>query len=205
MKINTVAGSSAGQELNRVHIAAMNVNKQLVYITGIVNPSAGTGNTQQDENSADNVLTNVQVQVVDSVGAVGKWCALSLDADGNPWIAYMDESKTGTRSGAKAAIRNTSWYYKGLNGYDGSSEYTDMYGTSLVGWEVMHVPAMFNVENPVRDGRENGRLGLECFPTRNVTPTTNNRIWSAALGFLSYDSGGGQSVMDKHRLVYYVK
>jgi len=202
MKINTVAGSGPNQELNRVHIAAMNTAKRLVYVTGILNPDAGTGNTQQE---SEGVLTDVKVQVVDSVGNVGRWCSLSLDSAGNPWISYMDESYVGARDGAKVAFLNTTTFYKGVAGGYFPNGYIDRYGESLGGWETMHVPTLHRVENPVEGpGREHGRLGMECFPARNVT-STNNRIWSAAVGYLSQDAEGAGQAMDRYRLAYYVK
>jgi len=176
-------------------------------VTGILNPTAGTGNTQQDESSGSNVLTGVTVQVVDSVGSVGRWCALSLDSSGNPWISYMDESYLGSRDGAKVAFLNKTTYYKGVAGgtyFPG--QYTDLYGASLEGWETMHVPTKYRVENSIEGpGREHGRLGMECFPTRNVTPTTNNKMWSGAVGYLSQDAGDTGGPMDRYRVAYYVK
>jgi len=197
MKIDTRGDTSV------VHIAAMNTNKRLVYVTGKLNPTAGTGNREEKK---DGVLTEVKVQVVDSVGNVGRWCALSLDASGNPWISYMDESYIGARDGAKVAFLNKTTFYKGVdNGNDANSyfrgEYIDLYGASLEGWETMHVPTTYRVENPAKAGREHGRLGMECYPARNVDPEpNNNRIWSAAVGYLSTDLG-----MDRYRVAYYVK
>jgi len=212
MKIDTRPGANQ----NRVHIAAMNTAKRLVYITGIINPAAGTTGTyggQQDENSGSNVLTGVTVQVVDSVGNVGRWCAVSLDSDGNPWISYMDESWLGARDGAKVAFKNTTTFYKEVGKTNAKSGYIDLYGESLAGWETMHVPTLHRVENPVEGpGREHGRLGMECWPRIGVTPTTGNsgnnynRIWSAAVGYLSQDADvGSNTAMDRYRVAYYVK
>jgi len=201
MKIDTINGTNQ----NRVHIAAMNTSKRLVYVTGKLNPpAAGSGNIQQ---TSGGVLTDVTVQVVDSVGSVGRWCALSLDSSGNPWISYMDESYVGSRDGVKVAFLNKTTFYKGVAGgtyFPG--KYIDLYGASLEGWETMHVPTTYRVENPVEGpGREHGRLGMECFPTRNVTPTTNNKIWNGAVGYLSQDAAGTSAAMDRYRVAYYVK
>jgi hypothetical protein len=187
--INGNGQSVANPDLNRVHIAAMNTNKRLVYVSGFADFTTGT-------------FTNPVVQVVDSVGNVGRWCALSLDADGNPWISYMDESYIGSRDGVKVAYLNKTTFYKGVTGSGHfPGKYTDLFGASLEGWETMHVPTTFRVENPVEGGREHGRLGMECFPTRNVTPTLtqqqlNNWLWSGAVGYLS---------PDYYRVAYYVK
>jgi hypothetical protein len=200
MKIDTKDGA------NRVHIAAMNTSKRLVYVTGILNPTAGTGNALQDENSGSNVLTGVTVQVVDSVGSVGRWCALSLDRDGNPWISYMDESYVGSRDGVKVAFKNTTNFYKGVTGgayFPG--KYIDVNGASLEGWETMHVPTTYRVENSVEGpGREHGRLGMECFPTRNVT-TGSTKAWNGAVGYVSQDAAGSAAAMDRYRVAYYMK
>ncbi|MCL1836053.1 MAG: hypothetical protein FWG46_00740 [Treponema sp.] len=158
---------------NRIHIAAMNeITKKLVYITGIITPN----NT-----AANSTFTNVTVQVVDNVGAVGRWCTLSLDENGNPWISYHDEGYANSKDGVKVAYRNTTDYTKNLN---------DMFGTSITGWETMHVPTDYSVEN--------GRTGMECFPARNSSPTTgnNNKFWNGAVGYLS---------SDYFRIAYYVK
>ena len=156
-----------GAVSNRFHIAALNsVNKQLVYVTGMLT----TASTLQD----------VTVQVVDSVGNVGRWCALSLDAAGNPWIAYQDEGYGGSMDGVKMAYLNSAQFSKALN---------DTYGVSIRGWETMHVPARYRVNN--------ARVGLECYPTRNYTATTPTaKNWNAAVSYLS---------PDLYRIAYYVK
>jgi len=206
---------------NVVHIAAMNTSKRLVYVTGQLYPTRGTASTsapyggqQNDETAAaNNVLVNVQVQVVDSIGNVGRWCSLSLDANGNPWISYMDESYLGARDGAKLAFLNKTTFYKGVNtgtvptpdGYF-PNKFTDINGEPIGGWETMHVPTLHRVENPVEGpGREHGRLGLECWPTRALPTVTNNRIWSAAVSYLSQDAEGTGQAMDRYRVAYYVK
>jgi hypothetical protein len=194
MKIDTIAGDNQ----NRVHIAAMNTDKRLVYITGKL---SGT------------TLTDIKTQVVDSVGNVGRWCALSLDEFGNPWISYMDESYLGSRDGVKVAYLNTTIFYKGTAGYF-SGEYIDRNGTSIAGWETMHVPTQFRVNNPTEGpGREHGRLGMECIPARNKNTgyTGSTRFWNAAVSYFSQDSSGlsgggtGTGFMDRYRVAYYVK
>ncbi|MCL1836177.1 MAG: hypothetical protein FWG46_01380 [Treponema sp.] len=167
MKIDTRPG---GGSQNRVHIAALNANiKKLVYISGIINPS-------------DFTFTDRSVQVVDNVGDVGRWCTISIDVNGNPWIAYHDESYSGSKDGVKMAYRNNTAFTKTLN---------DMYGTLITGWETMHVPTDYSVEN--------ARTGMECFPTRNwpltgTSPPT--KFWSGAVSYLA---------PDYFRIAYYVK
>jgi hypothetical protein len=75
-----------------------------------------------------------------------------------------------------------------------------MYGNRLDGWEIMHVPTLYNVDNPVDNGREHGRLSLECYPTRNYTGSATSRVWNAAVGYLSQEGG-----TDRYRVAYYIK
>jgi len=173
-----------------VHIAAMK-DKNLVYITGTLTIVPNTGNPA----ASTRQFNFSKAQVVDSVGSVGRWCSLSLDRDGNPWISYQDESYQDARDGVKLA------YYSGATGtnyprtyYKGSDTYrpgedTDMYGTDITGWEAMHVPTAFRVEN--------ARMGMENFPACNVAPNANTtKFWLGAVGYL------GQ---DYFRIAYYVK
>jgi len=109
------------------------------------------------------------------------------------------------------AFLNKTTFYKGVNnGTDANSyfrnQYVDLFGTPLDGWETMHVPTLHRVENPVEGpGREHGRLGMECWPTRILSNVTNNRFWSAAVGYLSQDAEGNGAAMDRYRVAYYVK
>jgi hypothetical protein len=166
--IDTIAGTNQ----NRIHMAALNsVNKNLVYITGMLNPT-GTG---------DAVLTGVTVQVVDNVGSVGRWCDISLDVDGNPWIAYQDESYRGSMDGVRMAFLNRTAYTKAM---------LDAYGESIAGWESMNVPARYRVQD--------ARIQIENFPARNFAPANTGtvRFWRAAVAYPSPDF---------FRLAYYVK
>jgi hypothetical protein len=164
---------------NVVHIAAMNsMNKTLVYIRGTL--------------GADRSYTNTALQVVDSVGSVGRWCAISLDSDGYPWISYQDESYQGSRDGIKLAHYNPSRYYKGSNTTANGAiidephrrgQDVDMLNVNIAGWEAMHVPTRFRVEN--------ARQGMECYPTRNYTgtpaPNPAAKFWRGAVGYLGQD------------------
>jgi len=198
MKIDTRTGDNQ----NRVHIAALNsAKKQLVYITGLLYPARGTANTVHDNDTAaaNNVLPttvtvnsvavqNVTVQVVDSVGDVGRWCSLSLDADGNPWISYQDEGYQDSKDGVKVAYKNTATFTKGRTTYAGQD--MDINGGDINGWEAMHVPTYGTVQN--------ARLGMENYPTRNFTGTRNptTKFWKGAVSYLA---------SDYYRIAYYVE
>ena len=173
---------------NIVHIAALNANsKQVVYIRGTLNPTSGTTGTYGLYQSTGGVLTDVVVQVVDSVGSVGKWTKISLDNNGNPWIAYQDEGRVGARDGVKVAFLNTTAFTKGATGTAFAGQDLDLYGNNITGWEAMHVPTQFRVRNT--------RLGMENFPTRNVTASAT-KFWKGAVGYLSDDY---------FRIAYYVE
>ena len=184
LKIDTVNNADI------VHIAALNaVTKQLVYISGQLNPAVQT----------DDVLTPlpgqqaVTVQVVDSVGDTARWCSLSLDEDGNPWIAYQDEGYRASRDGVKMAYRNQSRFYKGVTQDSGESYFagkdTDINGGRIDGWEAMHVPTQYRITD--------ARIGMECFPARNVRPNPGvTKNWNAAVSYLA---------PDYYRIAYYVK
>ena len=198
MRIDNGARDSGTK--NTVHIAAFNSQgSYLVYIKGQINPPS-SGNAWQDNTTANNVFTIAAgyPKVVDSVGVVGRWSTISLDEDGDPWIAYMDEMNRGSMDGAKIAYYKPSLYKK---------TQTDMYGRSVTGWETMHVPALYRVENQIFDGRENGRLGFENFPTRNFQATTGTRFWSGALGYVGTGAGpdAGTAFRTRYRIAYYVK
>jgi len=185
---------NAAATRNTVHITAFNsLGGQLVYIKGQLNPGRGTGDALQDDQTADsnNVLTGVTLRVIDNLGVVGRWSAISLDELGNPWIAYKDDANRGSMDGIKLA------YYGGTTLYP--KELDDALGEVLDGWEIMFVPARYRVENEFYSGREEGRLGLETFPTRNYN-STNTQMWSGAIGYTG--SGGGST---RYRIAYYVK
>ena len=131
-------------------------------------------------------FVNETVQVVDSGLMVGKWSSISLDEYGNPWITYMDESRKGAYGGAKLAFLNTRYNKAAM----------DMHGKMITNWETMQIPALYMVEDE--------RLGLENFPTPNVTIASNatirtNITWNAAVGYLSKNTGS-----DRYRIAYYV-
>jgi hypothetical protein len=166
---------------NRFHIAAMNsINKNVVYISGTLGASAGS-------------FAVDKVQIVDSVGNVGNWCKLSLDETGKPWIAYMDANYAGSRDGVKVAFLNETRYYKGGATYAGQD--IDLYGTAISGWEAMHVPTRYRVND---DSTREYQLGMERFPTiRNPGATRASGLARfAAVGFLGEDY---------FRIAYYIE
>ena len=193
-----------------IHMAAMNsVNGSLVYIKGAIRPAVpGTLNTHYSAaEPAGGVLSDVTVRVVDNVGTVGRWCSISLDSEGNPWIAYHDTGYIGSRDGVKLAYLDSTRFNKGNTLFGPTAENPegediDYYGKSISGWEAMHVPTgtEFSVENTITNTRENGRIGLECFPTRNFAAgpprPTNPITWGAAVSYLSTDA---------YRIAYYEK
>ena len=163
---------------NTVHISTFNANtNSLVYIRGRVNTNFGNSTTQAEFWQFHHAL------VVDTLGTVGRRSTISLDADGNPWIAYYDQANVGSMDGVKVAFFNPAF----------TREHRDVYGNSLRGWEVMHVPAAFRVSEGVDRGLRSSRIGIENFPTRNFP---SNRVadgragfyWRAAVGFLSGDN-----------------
>ncbi|MCL2600271.1 MAG: hypothetical protein FWD88_03730, partial [Treponema sp.] len=155
IRIDTRTGQN-----NRVHIAALDNNhNNLVYITGTITFDAGNVASWNSD----------PMETVDNVGNVGRRTRLSLDAQGTPWITYLDSGFVGGRDGVKLAYRL---------GDDN--------------WEAMHVPAPFNVIDESHFELVS-QLGLENFPTARtnhagtLVAPTQTRIWSAAVGFMSPD------------------
>ncbi|MDR0456523.1 MAG: hypothetical protein LBH20_07580 [Treponema sp.] len=179
-----------------IHIAALNsLNRNMVYIRGELYPVRGTSSQDDTTAAANNVLINVTVQVVDSVGSVGSWCKLSLDSQGNPWIAYKDESFRGSRDGVKVAYLDSAVFYKGGTSYFTGKD-IDVWGQPITGWEAMNVPTYGRVEDA--SATVNTRLGMECYPARNYagTPNPTTKFWAGAVGYLA---------PDYYRIAYYVK
>jgi hypothetical protein len=183
-------GTSVVQQ-NRIHIAAMSTNGNLVYIRGLITPPTPRTGTSDVYTANGGSFTLQTVQIVDSVGTVGRWCKISLDQFGNPWIAYQDDGKIGSTQGAKIAYRGGAF----------TKVLKDANGTEITGWETMHVPVQQSrVENPTISGNENGRLGLECFPTRNNAANNGvTQFWDAAV---SYYTSYPQT---RYRIAYYVR
>jgi hypothetical protein len=199
---------------DNIHIAALNASSgNLVYATGKLTPptTAGTTGGTGTYTASGGSLAIVTVQVVDSIGTVGRWCNISLDAQGRPWIAYQDAGYIGAKDGVKLAYLNTTRFTKGkvnniIPAYNDADqgEDIDVYGKSVLGWETMHVPTNFKVENPSTGTGEHGRIGLENFPTiRNTGATKSTGIPRfAAVSYLGTDTATGQQ---KYRIAYYVK
>jgi len=183
MRIDRVAG------INRAHIAAHNPNTgSLVYISGTIVPPAAATNTAwgaTDSDARNGAWVFDEAVVVDSVGTVGRRARISLDAAGNPWIAYLDTMGLNTLGGLRVAFRDTSLVGTRVN--------EDMFGRDISGWETMRVPVRYRVID-----RQNfelaSQLGMENFPTgrtaaggtTRITPT-GEQFWRGAVGFLSDD------------------
>jgi hypothetical protein len=76
----------------RIHMVFNNNSKgNLIYVTG----------TRNDDFNGYTFSPSV---IIDSVGNVGKWSDLSLDADGNPWVSYIDTSRVDSFDGVKMAF-----------------------------------------------------------------------------------------------------
>ncbi|MDR0410876.1 MAG: Ig-like domain-containing protein [Treponema sp.] len=96
---NTTAGRQ-----NVMHIVFMDSdNGDLVYVKGT--PQGTTG----AYSFADPI-------VIDSVGNVGKWADIAIDADGNPVVSYLDQGGIDSRTGLKMAIHNPAVFDS--NGWD---------------------------------------------------------------------------------------
>jgi len=171
IRIDTAGGD--GIALDTVHISAWNTAfNSLVYIRGLV---------------SNNTWHLQEAVFVDSVGSVGRRSTISLDAQGNPWIAYLDTAFVGGREGVKVAFLDNR-PDRGTRGLDRPQ--TDLFGSDTTGWETMHVPARFQVVDHM-DFVHSSRLGMENWPTRNfagtTSPPTGARWWRGAVGFLSND------------------
>jgi hypothetical protein len=166
-------GNGSNSALDQIHIAASRSDtRDLVYITGTQAVAGGPY-----------IFTTSQT--VDSTGVVGRWSDISLDADGNPWITYQDESRRGSMDGVKTAFRDRS--AAGVNYFTKDS--VDENGIDITGWEALSVPARYRVED--------ARISIENFPTRNIAPTGGStQFWQAAVGYLS---------VDYFRIAYYIK
>jgi hypothetical protein len=95
---------------NDMHIAYMNSESgDLIYLKGTRDSSDGSYD-----------FTSGPV-TIDSVGNVGKWTDMAIDADGNPVISYFDQAGIDSKNGFKMAIYNSSfggnhWEYATLPG-----------------------------------------------------------------------------------------
>jgi len=154
---------------NIVHISALTAANNLVYIRGRITPPS----SDWDAGSRHSAWDFHHAVVVDSVGTVGRRSTISLDEHGNPWIAYFDEANAGSMDGVKVAFFDPNSFGRVQK---------DIHGGNLTGWETMHVPAGFRVQD--RTGLWSSRLGMENFPTRNHSPQDGTRrFWAAAVGF----------------------
>jgi hypothetical protein len=109
---------------------------------------------------------------------VGRWVDLSLDRNNNPWISYLDITRTNFYDGVKMAYYDSAKFTEAVS---------DINGAAQTGWETMNVPARYTiVEN---------RTSIETWPGRDTTSTTG-QFWKAAIGYTNNDF---------YRIAYYVK
>jgi hypothetical protein len=163
---------------NKIHIAAYRSDgSSLIYTSGTWNGTAYT----------------FGASIVLDEGNAGKWADLSLDKDGNPWIVYMNNSKSGGIGGAKIAFYNAAMFGKPSSDFNGGN-------TS--GWEHLTAAVKYRVyEN---------RLSIENYPVRARYYTGfpaeagASRNWMAAVSFQSHNSDSS-FVQNKIRISYYVK
>jgi hypothetical protein len=107
-----------------MHITFMDSdNGDLVYIKGTPTGTSGA-------------YTFAAPVVIDSVGNVGKWADIAIDADGNPVISYLDQGGIDSRTGLKMA------FYDPANGGNG--------------WEYVTLPGRYAVNDV--------RTQVECDP-----------------------------------------
>jgi hypothetical protein len=78
------------------------------------------------------------------------------------------------------AFRNRDLFYK---------EFRDIAGEQSRGWETMHVPARFRVED--------ARIGLENWPAISNPIPLSGPSWRAAVGYLTSDP-------NLYRIAYYM-
>jgi hypothetical protein len=165
-----------GARKDRLHIVYYNAgNSTLEYLRGT---RVGAGNNFSY--SFDPPVT------IDSTGVVGKWADVSLDANGNPYIAYLDMGQTNTGTGGYGALKMAFMPDPNLDYRQGQN------------WETMTVPLRYR-------GKDD-RLSIECKPdtyddhNAATLPNPNQTelakiFWKAAIGYAS----------DMYRIAYYVE
>jgi hypothetical protein len=164
MRIDTRSGMQ-----NRIHIVFYRTSSgDLIYATGT---QAAAGGAYTFEPSV----------IIDSVGNVGKWADLSLDANGNPWVSYADSSWFDSFDAVKMAYCLTS---TSATGAVNTSVTTGLGNPN--NWEVITMPTIYSIVDK--------RISLENW--NNVGTGTNQQFWSAAIGYASSDF---------FRIGYYIK
>jgi hypothetical protein len=160
--------SRAGMQ-NRIHMVFSRTSAgNLIYVTGTQAAAGGP-------------YTFTPSVVIDSVGNVGKWADISLDANGNPWVSYVDTSRVDSFDGIKMAFCLTS---SSTSGAVDAGETTGLRNPDK--WEVMNMPTIYNVADK--------RTSVENWD--NIGTGTNQQFWSAAIGYASDDF---------YRIGYYIK
>jgi hypothetical protein len=110
---------------NDIHITYMDSeNGDLMYVHG---KFADSADNQSCAYAFDDPV------VIDSVGNVGKWADIAIDADKNPVISYLDQGGIDSKTGLKMAFYDSATF--GKDGKDG--------------WEYVTLPGRY-VVNDVR-------------------------------------------------------
>jgi hypothetical protein len=123
--------------------------------------------------------TTVKAFTIDSVPtASGNWTDISVDNNGNPWIVYGDNSRTGNYDGVRIAYHSSA---------DTGIQFTGpltcpVTGSDISGWEALTMPANYLVNND--------RLNIEVWPPTVRGGTLGTRpagaeSWNAAIGYAS--------------------
>jgi hypothetical protein len=147
MKIDNKRGVSSTSDM---HIAFMHSgNGDLIYVHG----------TRDAENGSyifDDPIA------IDTVGNVGKWTEITLDADGNPYISYLDQGGIDSNTGLKMAFYNPD--------ISTATAGNKKPGTDPSGWEYVTLPGRYTVNDV--------RTQIEC-------DTRSGAAWKAALAYVS--------------------
>jgi hypothetical protein len=120
--------------------------------------------------------------IVDDVGAVGRWVDITLSRDKLPQISYLDITRTNFYDGVKMAYYDPAKF---------TEEVLDQNGVSQKGWETMHVPARFKIQE--------NRTSIETWPSRDTSSGAArpaNLFWDTAIGYANDDF---------FRIAYYLK
>jgi hypothetical protein len=115
---------------------------------------------------------------IDDVVKGGTWTDISVDDNGNPWIVYGDNSRTGNYDGARIAYRSGSGTTTGIEFVRPKND--PVTGTtSIKGWEAVSMPAQYTINND--------RLNIEAWPPTNRSTGNLGAApgWNAAIGYAS--------------------
>jgi len=181
---------------NGIHLSFFNsVNNTVVYYY-----AAGRANISQNGTAPNG--TTVKCHAIDNVVTGGNWSDISVDDNGNPWIVYGDNSRTGNYDGVRVAYLSPVVSGSGaaaVRFFSGSLNTSVETGSvNITGWEAVTMPANYVVNND--------RLNIEAWPptARAAYGTFNTSIggpapWNAAIGY----PGGVTSSQYMYRVGYF--